>query len=211
MPNGRGRRRYTRSLIPSPPSTPSNAAADPHSPDRALPSAPPSLSPRTSSSTGGAFDTNAKVVNGEKYLDAESFINVTAPKGGLTRIGRSQSAILFRIAGASRRGLVSWEDFTIFETLLKRPDANYWMAFQYFAIGLSGYIDYNEFKTVFSANLGPDAIPFDFDWSDASAAPLSPHSLSACSDWIQLYLGKKSGSHVLGCKDFIATRGSARS
>ena len=29
----------------------------------------------------------------------------------------------------------------------------------------SGFIDFNEFKTVFSANLGPDAIPFDFDWS----------------------------------------------
>ncbi|KAF8177257.1 hypothetical protein BJ912DRAFT_930461 [Pholiota molesta] len=65
--------------------------------------------------------------------------------------------------------------------------------------GLSGYIDYNEFKTVFSANLGPDALPFDFDWSarHASAAPLSPHSLSACSDWIKLYLGKKSGSHLM--------------
>ena len=28
----------------------------------------------------------------------------------------------------------------------------------------SGFIDFNEFKTVFSANLGPEAIPFDFDW-----------------------------------------------
>lgn len=28
----------------------------------------------------------------------------------------------------------------------------------------SGYISFDEFKTVFSANVGPDAIPFDFDW-----------------------------------------------
>ncbi|KAF8151062.1 hypothetical protein BJ912DRAFT_1071770 [Pholiota molesta] len=42
--------------------------------------------------------------------------------------------------------------------------------------GLSGYIDYNEFKTVFSANLGPDALPFDFDWS---AAPCIRRSLIA--------------------------------
>jgi solute carrier family 25 aspartate/glutamate transporter 12/13 len=27
---------------------------------------------------------------------------------------------------------VSWEDFVVFETVLKRPDADYWMAFQYF-------------------------------------------------------------------------------
>ena len=28
----------------------------------------------------------------------------------------------------------------------------------------SGYITFDEFKTVFSANIGPDAIPFNFDW-----------------------------------------------
>jgi solute carrier family 25 aspartate/glutamate transporter 12/13 len=132
-------------------------------------------------------------------LDPESFVNAIAPKNDLTKIGREQFAILFRIADASRRGLVSWEDFTVFETLLKRPDADYWMAFRYFDVQVlsqlltkseshlfcrdhSGYIDYNEFKTVFSANLGPDAIPFDFD-----------------CDWIKLYLGKKNGTHVLGC------------
>jgi solute carrier family 25 aspartate/glutamate transporter 12/13 len=69
-----------------------------------------------------------------RYLDTESFVNAIAPKGDLTRIGRSQFAILFRIADTSRRGLVSWEDFTVFETLLKRPDADYWMAFQYFDV-----------------------------------------------------------------------------
>ena len=86
------------------------------------------------------------------------------------------------MADTSRRGLVSWEDFTVFETVLKRPDADYWMAFQYFDVYVqftahtactqassprrdhSGFIDYNEFKTVFSGNIGPDAIPFDFDW-----------------------------------------------
>ncbi|KAJ7170155.1 mitochondrial carrier domain-containing protein, partial [Mycena filopes] len=131
------------------------------------------------------FDTNAKVVNGEKYLDPDSFVNAIAPSGDLSKIGRAQFAILFRVADTSRRGLVSWEDFTIFETMLKRPDADYWMAFQYFDVDHSGFIDYNEFKTVFSANIGPDAIPFDFD-----------------CDWIKLYLGKKNGSHVLGYPEF---------
>ena len=28
----------------------------------------------------------------------------------------------------------------------------------------SGTISYDEFKNVFNANIGPDAIPFDFDW-----------------------------------------------
>ncbi|KAH9486248.1 Calcium-binding mitochondrial carrier protein [Psilocybe cubensis] len=131
------------------------------------------------------FEANAKVINGEKFLDADGFIDAIAPAGDLSKIGRAQFGILFRIADTSRRGLISWDDFTVFETLLKRPDADYWMAFQYFDVDHSGYIDYNEFKTVFSANLGPDAIPFDFD-----------------CDWIKLYLGKKNGSHVLGYNEF---------
>lgn len=28
----------------------------------------------------------------------------------------------------------------------------------------SGFISYDEFKNVFSANIGTGAIPFDFDW-----------------------------------------------
>ncbi|KAF8899082.1 mitochondrial carrier domain-containing protein [Infundibulicybe gibba] len=131
------------------------------------------------------FDANAKVVNGDKFLDPESFVNAIAPKGDLTKIGRSQFAILFRVADTSRRGLVSWEDFTVFETLLKRPDADYWMAFQFFDVDHSGTITYEEFKNVFSANIGPDAIPFDFD-----------------CDWVKLYLGKKNGTHVLGYNEF---------
>lgn len=131
------------------------------------------------------FDTNAKVVNGEKFLDPDSFVNAIAPKEDLSKIGRAQFAILFRVADASRRGLLSWTDFTVFQTLLKRPDADYWMAFQYFDVDNSGFITYDEFKSVFSANIGPDAIPFDFD-----------------CDWVKLYLGKKNGTHVLGYNEF---------
>ena len=61
-------------------------------------------------------------------------MNAIAPKGDLTKIGQDQFSILFRIADTTRRGLVSWDDFTVFETLLKRPDADYWMAFQYFDV-----------------------------------------------------------------------------
>ena len=67
-----------------------------------------------------------------RFLDQESFVNAIAPKGDSTKIGRAQFALLFRVADASKRGLVSWDDFTVFETLLKRHDADYWMAFQYF-------------------------------------------------------------------------------
>ena len=101
-----------------------------------------------------AFDVNAKVeINGEKwacpnwlshydyadeipcarFMDQDNFVNAIAP-GDLSKIGRSQFAILFRVADSSKRGLVSWSDFQVFETVLKRPDADYWMAFQYFDV-----------------------------------------------------------------------------
>ncbi|KIM88836.1 hypothetical protein PILCRDRAFT_62049 [Piloderma croceum F 1598] len=132
------------------------------------------------------FDANAKVVvDGEKFLDRDNFVNAIAPTGDLTKIGRAQFAILFRVADTSKRGLVSWSDFTVFETLLKRPDADYWMAFEYFDVDNSGTITYEEFKNAFSAGVGPDSIPFDFN-----------------CDWIKLYLGKKNGAHVLGYNEF---------
>ena len=72
-----------------------------------------------------------------RFLDQESFVNAIAPKGDLTKIGRAQFALLFRVADTTKRGLISWDDFTVFETLLKRHDADYWMAFQYF----DGYVE----------------------------------------------------------------------
>ena len=61
-------------------------------------------------------------------------MNAIAPKADLTKIGHAQYAALFRVADGNKRGLVSWDDFVIFETILKRPDADYYMAFQYFDV-----------------------------------------------------------------------------
>ena len=69
-----------------------------------------------------------------RFLNTEQFVNAIAPQADLTKIGRAQYATLFRVADSSKRGLISWDDFVIFETILKRPDADYYMAFQYFDV-----------------------------------------------------------------------------
>jgi hypothetical protein len=69
-----------------------------------------------------------------RFLDREQFVNAIAPKGDLTRIGRAQFATLFRVADVAKRGLLAWDDFVVFQTLLKRPDADYYIAFQYFDV-----------------------------------------------------------------------------
>ncbi|CAE6417793.1 unnamed protein product [Rhizoctonia solani] len=131
------------------------------------------------------FEAYAKEVSGVKYLDRDSFINAIAPKEDFSRIHRDQFGILFHVADNTHRGLVSWDEFVVFETMLKRPDADYWIAFQYFDVNSDGTITFDEFKNVFSANLGPDSIPFNFD-----------------CDWVKLYLGKRNGEHVLGYHEF---------
>lgn len=132
------------------------------------------------------FDTNAQTAVGEeKFLNVEQFVNAIAPKSDLSKIGRAQFATLFRVADATKRGLVSWDDFVVFETILKRPDADYWIAFQYFDVDKSGTITYDEFKNVFKGTITSESIPFDFD-----------------CDWVKLYLGKKNGAHVLGYSEF---------
>lgn len=131
------------------------------------------------------FDTNSKEFSGQKFLDRESFISAIASQGDLSRIDRESFGVLFRVADTSRRGLVSWDDFSVFETLLKRPDAEYWIAFQYFDEDGSGTITFDEFKKVYSENVGPDSVPFNFD-----------------CDWVKLYLGKRDGRHVLNYNQF---------
>ena len=61
-------------------------------------------------------------------------MNAIAPKGDLSKIGRNQFGTLFRVADVNKRELVSWDDIVVFETILKRPDADYWIAFQYFDV-----------------------------------------------------------------------------
>jgi hypothetical protein len=56
-----------------------------------------------------------------RYLDQEAFVNAIAPAGDADKIKREQYAVLFKVADIHKRGRISWDDFTVFETILKRP------------------------------------------------------------------------------------------
>ncbi|WWC58629.1 uncharacterized protein I303_101173 [Kwoniella dejecticola CBS 10117] len=133
------------------------------------------------------FDRFAKEeVEGKKYLNPTQFIDAIAPTDeGFSKIKKEQYTNLFKVADNSRRGLVSWEDFVVFETLLKRPDADYQLAFLVFDTDASGTIEFDEFKAVLSANTAASGIPFNFD-----------------CDWMKLYVGQRGGRHVLGYHEF---------
>jgi len=69
-----------------------------------------------------------------RTLDRQSFVNAIAPSDDLTKIRHGQYSVLFRVADQKKRGRISWDDFFIFNTLLKQPDADYLIAFKFFDV-----------------------------------------------------------------------------
>lgn len=96
------------------------------------------------------------VASARRYLNSEQFVNAIAPKSDLSKIGQAQFATLFRVADVNKRGLVSWDDFVVFETILKRPDADYWIAFQYFDV----YAESSSTVSPCAMSCEPPTLPF---------------------------------------------------
>ncbi|KAG0248921.1 mitochondrial aspartate-glutamate transporter agc1 [Mortierella polycephala] len=123
--------------------------------------------------------------NGEKFMTKDDFVNAIAPGEDYRRLQRSQYAILFNVADQTKSGMLSMSDFIIFESLLTHPDAEYEVAFRLFDTTGTGKINRDQFKQVYSANIGKDAIPFDFE-----------------CEWLKLYTGGKAATHEMSYKEF---------
>ncbi|KAI1316361.1 mitochondrial aspartate-glutamate transporter agc1 [Mortierella claussenii] len=123
--------------------------------------------------------------DGHKFMTREDFVNAIAPGEDYKRLQRSQYAVLFDVADQSKQGLLSLSDFTVFENLLSRPDAEYEIAFRLFDTAGTGKITRDQFKQILTANVGKDAIPFDFE-----------------CEWLRLYTGGKDTAREMPYKEF---------
>ncbi|KAF9539415.1 mitochondrial aspartate-glutamate transporter agc1 [Mortierella hygrophila] len=123
--------------------------------------------------------------NGEKFMTKDDFVNAIAPGEDYSKLQKAQYGILFSVADQSKSGVLSMSDFTVFENLLTRPDADYEIAFRLFDTAGSGKITREQFKQILSANIGKDAIPFDFE-----------------CEWLKLYTGGKTAAHEMPYKEF---------
>lgn len=123
--------------------------------------------------------------DGDQFLSKDDFLAAIAPGEDFKKIQREQFGLLFKVADKSGKGMVSFEDFVIFQNLLSKPDAEYEIAFRLFDVDGTGKITFDQFKNVLSSNMPKDAVPFDFD-----------------CDWLKLYIGSKEGQHELSYQEF---------
>jgi solute carrier family 25 (mitochondrial aspartate/glutamate transporter), member 12/13 len=99
------------------------------------------------------------------------------------KIKRERFALLFLIADRRRQGRVTMQEWMTFNNLLKKPDAEYDIAFRLFADPVTGLVNFDEFKEVYARN--KTGIPFDWD-----------------SDWAKLYVGGKKHRHSMTYPQF---------
>lgn len=121
----------------------------------------------------------------EQFMNKDDFLEAIAPGEDFKKIQREQFGLLFKLADKTGRGLVSFEEFVIFQNLLSKADAEYEIAFRLFDVQGTGKVTFDQFKDVLSSNMPKDAVPFDFD-----------------CDWLKLYIGKKEGHHELSYEEF---------
>ncbi|EME48544.1 hypothetical protein DOTSEDRAFT_67554 [Dothistroma septosporum NZE10] len=123
---------------------------------------------------------------GEYYMSEREFVDAVAPEGeDYHKIEREQYAVLFQVADRSSKNRVSLADWSVFNNLLAKPDAEYEIAFRLFADPSSGLVDFNTFKDVYARNKTSDTVPFNWD-----------------SDWAKLYLGGKRHRHSMTYPQF---------
>lgn len=93
--------------------------------------------------------------------------------------------ILFGVADRTGKGKVTLGDWSVFEHLLAKPDAEYEIAFRLFDVERTGNVKYDDFRRLYELNKGPDHIPFDWD-----------------CEWAKLYIGSRTKRHNLDYNQF---------
>jgi solute carrier family 25 aspartate/glutamate transporter 12/13 len=116
---------------------------------------------------------------------AQSFAPVKLTLSLQHKIKREQYSILFHVADRRSTGRITLTDWSVFENLLMKPDAEYEIAFRLFDIDRTGTVKYDDFRRLYELNKGEDSIPFDWD-----------------CEWAKLYIGSKKKRHDLNYNQF---------
>ncbi|TPX17007.1 uncharacterized protein E0L32_012341 [Thyridium curvatum] len=144
--------------------------------------------PQASASTKARFTSKAfkDPESGELFLGPDEFIDAIAPADeDFHKIKREQYTILFRVADRKGTGRVNLADWTYFENILSKPDAEYEIAFRLFDVDRLGSVKYEDFRKLYELNKGPTSIPFNWE-----------------CEWAKLYIGDQKKRHDMDYQQF---------
>ncbi|KAK8212315.1 calcium-binding mitochondrial carrier protein-like protein Aralar1 [Phyllosticta capitalensis] len=123
---------------------------------------------------------------GEFFLGKDQFIDGVAPATeDFHKIKRDQYGILFLVADRSKSGRVTLQDWSFYNNLISKPDAEYELAFRLFDVDGTGQISFDKFLEVYNLHKSESSLPFD--WS---------------SEWASLYIGRKNKRHTMTYPQF---------
>ncbi|KAI9838554.1 MAG: hypothetical protein M1819_004863 [Sarea resinae] len=146
------------------------------------------IQPQLSHQAKATFERHARKdeITGEAYMDEEDFVGAIAPADeDYHKIKREQYGILFRVADRRRAGRVNLQDWSTFENLLAKPDAEYEIAFRLFDVEGTGLVKFEDFQKLYHSNKGDGTVPFDWN-----------------CEWASLYIGGKKKRHAMTYPQF---------
>lgn len=89
------------------------------------------------------------------------------------------------VADRDRKGKVNIRDWSVFQNLLAKPDAEYEVIFRFFDKNRTGFIDFNDFYDTWKAHKTEDSLPFNWE-----------------GEWATLYVGSKKNRHAMTYPQF---------
>ncbi|CAO2657377.1 Nn.00g035030.m01.CDS01 [Neocucurbitaria sp. VM-36] len=124
--------------------------------------------------------------SGDYFLNEDQFIDAVAPESeDYHKIKRYQYGILFKVADRDQKGKVSMHDWSVFQNLLAKPDAEYEVVFRFFDKNRTGYINFDDFYSTWREHKTEDSLPFNWE-----------------GDWASLYVGGKKHRHAMTYPQF---------
>uniref|UniRef100_A0A674DJ61 Solute carrier family 25 member 13 n=1 Tax=Salmo trutta TaxID=8032 RepID=A0A674DJ61_SALTR len=101
--------------------------------------------------------------NDEHYMSPEDFVTRFLHAHTDTRLSDEATSLLAGVVDQKKDGLISFQEFVAFESVLCAPDALYMVAFLLFDKTGKGAATYEDVKQVFSQTTNHQHIPFNWD------------------------------------------------
>ncbi|TRZ02101.1 hypothetical protein DNTS_004795 [Danionella cerebrum] len=101
--------------------------------------------------------------NGEHYMSPEDFVSKFLHARTDKRLSKEATDLLAAVVDQTKNGLISFQEFLAFESVLCAPDADFLVAFQLFNKTGDGFVKFEDVHRVFTQTTVHQQIPFDWD------------------------------------------------